>query len=886
MVDYIAHIGTKYHSGRYPYGSGENPYQHDPGFYGQVLELRKEGMSDAQIAKARGLSSNQLRAYMTIERNRIRKANEAEALRLLEKGYSKTAIGERMGVPESTVRNWLNPALQAKNDKLTNTANALKNHMGDGYLDIGAGSENQMGVSQTMLRTAANMLEAEGYHIYRIKENQVFGNGQKTDYVVLAPPDATFMDVVKNKDRIQTIRGYSDDNMQTFHSFKKVNSVDGKRVFIRYGDKGGSDRDGLVELRPGVDDISLGGARYAQVRIGVDGTHYMKGMAVYSDDIPKGYDIVYNTNKKSGTEASSVFKEMKDVSLNDPGIFGAIVRQREYVDANGKKHLSAINIVNEEGDWSVWSKTLSSQVLSKQSPELAKELLDKDYNKRVRDWDDIKSLTNPSVKQKLMAEFADNCDSAAVHLKAAAMPRQATHVILPVQDLKPTEIFAPNYRNGERVVLVRYPHGGKFEMPELIVNNRRSSQTKYLQGAKDAVAIHPSVAQQLSGADFDGDTVLVIPNNQRKLKTKPPLDKLKDFDPKIAYPAYEGMRVASERTKQIEMGKVSNLITDMTIRGADDAELARAVKHSMVVIDCVKHKLNYKQSFEDNGIAQLKEKYQGGANAGASTLISKASSQAHPLARKEITNVFRMTPEQKRDYDKGYKIYETTGETYINKAGKTVKRTANSTKMYEERDARKLSSGTEMEEVYARYANQMKALGLKARAESRSVRHIQYSPSAAKVYEKEVASLRAKVNEADKNRPQERAATLVANQIIRAKIAGNPYLKEDDDALKKVKSQALTEARARTGASKPVVDIKPNEWNAIQSGAVNRTLLDKVLMNADPDQVKKLATPKQSVKLPTSVVSRIKAMSSRGMTQAEIADALSISVSTVNKTLS
>lgn len=60
--------------------------------------------------------------------------------------------------------------------------------------------------------------------------------------------------------------------------------------------------------------------------------------------------------------------------------------------------------------------------------------------------------------------------------------------------------------------------------------------------------------------------------------------------------------------KQLDV--VSNLITDMTIKGATDEELCRAVKHSMVVIDAVKHKLGYKQSEIDNDIESLKKKYQ------------------------------------------------------------------------------------------------------------------------------------------------------------------------------------------------------------------------------------------------------------------------------------
>lgn len=891
MTDYLMHIGTKYHSGRYPYGSGENPYQHDPGFYGQVKQLRKEGMTDAQIAKARGMTSTQLKAYMAIERNRIAAANQAEALKLKEKGYSNVAIGERMGVPESTVRNWLKESTRAKTDVLTKTADVLKSNIGpDRYLDIGLGVENQLGISKTKLDTAARMLEAEGYNIYKIKVNQVFGNGNKTEIMVLAPPEATFMDVVKNRERIKTVNGYSDDNMKSFMSFDKIQSVNSDRVQIRYGDKGGKDFDGVIELRRGVDDLSLGQAQYAQVRIGVDDTHYMKGMAIYRDDMPKGVDIIYNTNKPTGTDPGKVFKEMKDVSLDDPGIFGAVVRQQKYRDKDGKEHLSPINIVNEEGDWGKWSRTLASQVLSKQKPDLAKSLLKKAYDAKASEYDDISKLTNPAVKKALLEEFADGCDSAATHLKAAAMPRQASHVILPLTDIKPTEVYAPNYRDGERVALIRYPHGGKFEIPDLVVNNRRSKQAKEsFPSAKDAIGIHPEVAERLSGADFDGDTVLVIPNNNGQILSSAPLKGLKDFDPKIAYPAYEGMTRMTKENRGIEMGKVTNLITDMTIRGATPSELARAVRHSMVVIDAEKHNLNYKQSYIDNGIAQLKERYQGSPTAGASTIISRASAEVHLPKRKEKLAVSKMTPEEKAAYARGEKIYEYTGETYVNKQGKTVYRTSKNTRMAEAKDAFELSSGTTIEKVYAIHANDLKALALKARAEARATPNATYSPSAKKVYADEVASLKSKLNTALQNKPKERQAQLVANILIDAKKASNPELFEDKADIKKLKAQALTEARIRTGASKSdvLIDITDKEWNAIQSGAVSHNTLTQILSNTDMDRVKELATPKQSSGrgLSTSQIARAKAMIASGRTQAEVADALGISTTTLNRAL-
>ena len=88
----------------------------------------------------------------------------------------------------------------------------------------------------------------------------------------------------------------------------------------------------------------------------------------------------------------------------------------------------------------------------------------------------------------------------------------------------------------------------------------------------------------MSGADFDGDTVVAVPYT-KQLKVDPTLKDLESFNPKTAYPKYDGMTVMTNSVKQNEMGKVSNLITDMTIKGANLEEIARAVKHSMVVID-------------------------------------------------------------------------------------------------------------------------------------------------------------------------------------------------------------------------------------------------------------------------------------------------------------
>lgn len=866
---YLAHYGTPRHSGRYPWGSGENPYQRNAGFLSYVDSLKKQGLSEVEIAKGLGMTTSELRAKKSIAKSEKRAADAAEALRLKEKGYSNVAIGERMGINESSVRALLDPAMKERALVTNATANMLKDNVSKkGYIDVGAGVEHYLGVSRTKLKTSIALLEEEGYTIHYIPVEQL-GTGKKTTIMVLAAPGTTYSEVYKNKSNIKTITDYSEDGGRTFLGIEPPKSVSSNRLKVRYAEEGGIDKDGVIELRRGVDDISLGNSRYAQVRIAVDGTHYLKGMAMYSDNMPDGVDIIFNTNKHNTGNMLDALKVMKDDPDNP---FGATIQRQS----------GALNIVNEEGNWGSWSKSLSSQMLSKQSPSLAKKQLGLAFKIKKDEFDEIMSLTNPAVKKKLLESFADDCDASAVHLKAAALPRQGSHVILPFTDMKENEIYAPNYRDGEKVVLIRYPHGGTFEIPELTVNNKHKGANATIKNAKDAVGINSKVAERLSGADFDGDTVLVIPNNNKAIKTSSPLKGLKDFDPKEAYPAYEGMPKMSSRTKQMKMGDVSNLITDMTIKGATSDELARAVRHSMVVIDAEKHNLNYKQSYIDNGIADLKKKYQGGERAGASTLISKASSEVRVGVRKELTNTSKMTSEQLRDYQQGKKVYQYTNETYT-KNGKQVLKTTKSTKMAEADDAYKLSSGTVMEDVYAQHANSLKDLANQARKVSRETQYTSYSPSAKKVYEKEVESLKAKLNIAERNAPLERQAQLLANSVVAAKKADNPGM--DNADLKKIKGQALIEARTRTGAKKQRIDITDSEWEAIQAGAVSTNTLNKILNNTDLDKVKQLATPRTTLSMTPNKIARAKSMLNSGYTQAEVADALGVSTSTLVKSL-
>ena len=914
--DYLEHYGTPRHSGRYPWGSGENPYQRLEDFLGNVNKLKSKGMDQKAIAKSMGMTTSVLRAKISYASDTLRRERASMAMKLKEKGYSNPAIAKRMGLPnESSVRSLLKEKSDIRAKQTEELLNVLKSTVEDKkYVDVGGGTELRLNVSEQKLKNACILLQDQGYKITTFRTQQA-GTPYKTTIKVLTKDDVPRSEINQHRADLAIPNYYSEDHGFTLKKIEKPVAIDGKRIMIRYADDedSGKDRDGTIELRRGVEDISLNNALYAQVRIAVkqdpnsdEGTHYLKGMALYSPDeskMPKGVDIIFNTNKQKGTP---IFGETSDTSVLKPiksdadpaNPFGATIKtddeliraQRHYIGKDGKEHLSALNIVNEEGNWGDWAKTLSSQFLGKQTPALIRSQLKEAYDIRKDAFDEIGQMTNAAVRKKLYSSFADDCDSAAVHLKGASMPRQRSQVILPMPWLKENECYAPNYKDGESVVLIRYPHSGLFEIPELRVNNHDEKAKGMLKrpdgtDAMDAIGIHPKAAQKLSGADFDGDTVLVIPNDDRRVQSRPLMESLKNFDPDMYQLPESAPKVdkAHGFNKQLEMGLVSNLITDMTIKRADLEEISRAVKHSMVIIDAEKHHLDWRQSYLDNGIAELKTIYQGGPRKGASTLMSRASGETHPFERKLLTNPKLMTPEQRERYFNGEKVYSETGRTRINKNGKEELIRVKSTKMAETDDAFSLSSGTIQETIYANFANRLKSLGNEARKMAILTKPDAYSPSAKKAYALEVDSLNKKLYLAELNRPLERKAQLLMGQKLRAYIQANPDL--DGDEIRKMRGRLIKEAREIVGAKKDPVDISDREWEAIQAHAVSYNTLKKILNNSDMDHIKQLSMPRSSPIMSQAKITRAKSMLRQGRTTAEVAEALDVSVSSLQKAL-
>ncbi len=934
----IEHYGTKRHSGRYPWGSGEVPYQHEAWFRSsgefldRVNQLAKSGMPELEIAQSVGLTTKELRTAKSVAKAERRAALVSQAVSMRDSGMTLQQITDAMGFKnDSSVRALLDEDVNARQTQAQKTAEFLKEQIAaKGFVDIGAGAEYEVtplnGVSRQKFDDAVLMLQMDGYEVYSRGMEQVTNPGKQTTIKVLCAPGTEYKEIYQDEDgnatQIHSLADYtSDDDGDTFRTFQYPSSLDSSRVGVVYGDEGGTAKDGVVEIRRGVDDLSLGDSRYAQVRILVDGTHYIKGMAVYSDatDWPDGVDVMFYTNKASGTPLMSDDKDAKQVLKtikNDPdNPFGSSIKadgQSTYVDSDGNTQLSPINKAREEGDWDSWSDTLPSQFLAKQSQQLITKQLNLTYADKEAEYEEICALTNPTVKKQLLQTFADECDSSAVTLKAAALPRQSYQVILPVDSLSENEVYAPNYINGETVALVRYPHGGTFEIPKLTVNNNQVEAKEMLGNAKDAIGINAKVAERLSGADFDGDTVMVIPCDSAYSKvhitSTDSLDGLKNFDPKSTYRAVDGMK--KMQNTQNEMGVVSNLIMDMTLKGATEDELAKAVRHSMVVIDAEKHNLNYKQSEIDNDIKELKQKYQQHTDddgyGGASTLITRAKSEVQVPQRRGNAWIDPDTGEKvwtRTNTETGEVETKYTGETYqkakkdkdgnyvkdengnIVTTGKEILRTQKSTQMEETSDARTLMSTepTVAETLYADYANKLKTLANSARKEALETPRLKYDSTAKQTYSTEVEELNAQLNLAKRNAPKEREAQARANSYISAVKKDNPSMTKEE--LKKLKQRTIVKTRTQVGAKRQSVTFTDKQWEAIQAGAVSDNTLSQLLKYADTSEVKKRATPRKSssTALTTGQQARIKNMYAAGYSTEQIASALGISKSTAWK---
>lgn len=827
---YLKHYGMPRRSGRYKYGSGKEGYQSSD-FRRKYNEYKSKGMGEDEIKEKLGLNSTQLRSNITWMNNEIRQERRRDIQKLLSEGRNNSEIAKALNISEGTVRNELKEGSDHKTVQFESVKNTLKEAVDrDKYIDVGLGVEHQIGVPRTRFDAVIDkMVYEEDYHVHNIYVPRLADPEKKTTMIVLTKePD--YKVVSDNRDQIKHLGMMSEDGGETIRRFDAPKPIEPSKVSIKYKEDGGDLRDGLIELNPKNPDLDLEGRHYAQVRILVGPDRYLKGMAVYGDpkDFKTGQDIIFHTVKSKKTDLSddenkrAVLKETVP-DVDDVEVFGSMLMRQNKS--------RTLNIVNEEGTWDTWSTKLSSQFLSKQPVKLIKDRLMATKKSLDNELEEIDSIINPVVKQHLMEKFSDGLDKKASFLNAKGLPGTKNHVILPFPELNPGEVYAPNYKNGDRVVLVRYPHGGLFELPEVTVNNTNAKAKRVLGTAPDAIGIHPSVAEKLSGADFDGDTVWVIPNNNKQIKTKDSLPELQGFDPKDYKVDY--VTVKSKRYGSNLMGDVSNLITDMTIKDAKDSEIARAVKHSMVVIDARKHKLDYKRSYEENDIKSLKEKYQRHINPdtdkpslAASTLISRS----------------------KRKINLGEPNFEPG----------------------------KYSSGTQVENVYVDYLSELKSLKNTSEKKIASIKTPKYDKEASKTYKVEVNSINEKIIKAKLNSPKERQAQIISNKLYWSNV--NESM--EDDAKKKLKSTSLARARDIAGAKggESRIDLTRKEWEAIEHNALSVNKVKEVLNYGDLDQIRKFATPR-APKLSSAKLQQAQAWIDSGKyTYAEVSERLGTTI--------
>lgn len=926
--DELRHYGILRKSGRYPWGSGGNEYTRSQTFYQIVNGLKAQGLPDVEIAKAVGLSVADLRSTRTIAKEEIVREQTFRAVALRDKGVSIQAIADDLGIPAPTVRLRLKNSENMKESSLRSTANVIRKNVDEhDIVDIGKGTElnidaaGRMGISKEKLASAIAVLRDEGYETYTLQTKNV-GTNHFTNQKVIVKPGTTFGEAKKMTDRIHTMGEWTENDGLTYLGIHPPLSVNSNRLKVNFAEDGGTAQDGVVYVRPGVHDLDMGKNTYAQVRIAIDGTHFIKGMAIQNPDLPPGVDLVFHTNKSKNdpkVRAEGIKGALKELKDDPENPFGSVIK-RQILDVDpktGKERVkSAINLVNEEGDWHDWRKSVPSQMLAKQPHSLIKSQLKETRDQVTSRLDEISKITNPVVRKKAFEDFADQIDSDAVDLRAAAMPRQKTQVIIPMPKMNKNEIYAPNFETGEKVVLIRYPHGGRFEIPEVTVNNNNRTAKRLLGNAKDAIGIHPAVAERLSGADFDGDTVVVIPNRSGKIKGSQSMGSsakvyeqgLKNFEPKRQYGGYEEVNGKGNfklmTNTGMEMGMITNLITDMSIQGARPEHVVRAVKHSMVVIDAEKHKLDYKKSEQQNGIAQLRELYQSRTLpdgrthvGGASTLLSRATADVR-IPERKLRSAKKGGPINPPAGEKGHdpnlpvgaKVYENTGRMRSKYDKKTqtyldvkVPREQNEKRLALTNDARTLvrDHADPVERLYADHANAMKQMANQARLRAARTQNPPVNDKAKVIYKSEVDDLVHQLRTAQKQKPLDRRADVIAGAFVKARHREDPLLRTDRDRLKKVERQAKAAARARLNLSKPVIKISDRQWDAIQAGAVSSSRLRDILDYADPKRVAELSMPRTNTVMTSAITARAKAMLASGATNADVAASLGIPASTL-----
>jgi hypothetical protein len=228
-INYLMHYGIPRRSGRYPWGSGDNPYQHGRDFLSRIEELKKEGWSETpdNIKKEFGLTTTQYRLEKALAKDERRMLDVATAKSLRKDGLGATEIGRKMGVPESTVRSLLNEDSEARMKQARKTADFIKEQVDKkGMIDVGTGVERELNISKEKLNEALYILEREGYPIYKGGVPQATNPGKQINQMVICPPGTKHKEIY-DFDKVHSLTDYvSHDGGETFDKFVYPKSMD------------------------------------------------------------------------------------------------------------------------------------------------------------------------------------------------------------------------------------------------------------------------------------------------------------------------------------------------------------------------------------------------------------------------------------------------------------------------------------------------------------------------------------------------------------------------------------------------------------------------------------------------------------------------------------
>ena len=181
--DNLTHYGMPRRSGRYPWGSGDNPYQHSADFMARVQSLKKSNATavdestgeiltgERAIAKIMGLSNTkELRVQYALAKDEKRTYDVQTAKSMRADGKSLDEIAKAMGFKnDSSVRSLLNDQTASKMNKSKKTADTLKQCLKEklkddpkAVLDVGVGVERELGISKEKLNEALYIMQQEG----------------------------------------------------------------------------------------------------------------------------------------------------------------------------------------------------------------------------------------------------------------------------------------------------------------------------------------------------------------------------------------------------------------------------------------------------------------------------------------------------------------------------------------------------------------------------------------------------------------------------------------------------------------------------------------------------------------------------------------------------